>query len=83
MVSRMHCGDADGIRLMPAARGPPDPPEQALRSMPVEACTIERKQPHETADVSALLEGQCPVHVGLAGIQFGVEGEFHLKSTVM
>ena len=26
---------------------------------------------------------QCPVHVGLAGIQFGVEGEFHLKSTVM
>ena len=38
MVSRMRCGGADGIRLMPAARGPPNPPEQALRSMPEEAC---------------------------------------------
>ncbi len=68
---------------MPAPRGPPDLPKQALRGMPEEARPIERKQPHETADVSPLLEGQRPVHVGLTGIQFGVEGEFHLKSTIM
>jgi hypothetical protein len=51
--------------------------------MPVEARPIERKQPHKPTDVTPLLEGQRPVHVGLTGIQFGVKGEFYLKSTVM
>src|SRR5208282_2374513 len=51
--------------------------------MPVQTRPIDRKQAHETTDVRPLLKGQRPVHVSLAGIQFGVKGELYLKSTIM
>src|ERR1700734_2548445 len=51
--------------------------------MPGQTRPIERKQPHETTDIRPFLESQRSVHVSLAGIQFRVNGEFHLKSTIM
>ena len=83
MVAGVGRRDRRGIRLVPAPRGAPQPSQQRLTGMRREAAAIDREQLHEAADIRAVLECECAVHVGFAGVQLGVQEQLGVKPGIV
>ena len=73
---------ADGVGLLPALHRAQHAPQHLLRRVCAEAGAVDGEQAQQVADVLAVAQRQCPVHVGLTGVELRIPGQAGVQGRI-